>query len=127
MNEVERRKVTLKMATTCSGSPYYGDDWYVQDYIAMEYSVYIQEPLSNKECISFLQEYYREEFDKPSPYFLVNGVLFKKVEETYLDCEYNASAHWVSRDTVEVDCVLENGGGSFEEVVEQAIKKLEEK
>ena len=127
MSEMERRKATLKMVTTCSGNPYDGNEWTVQDYISMEYGVYIQEPLSNKECISFLEEYYWEEFDKPSPYFLVNDVLFKKVEETYLDCEYNASAHWVSRDTVEVDCTWYNGGGSFEEVVEQAINSLEER
>ena len=127
MSEVERRKAKLKMVVSSHGNIYDGNEWAVQDYIAMEYSVYIQEPLSNKECISFLEEYYWDEFDKPSPYFLVDDVLFKKVEETYLDCEYNASAHWVSRDTVEVDCTWYNGGSSFGEVVEQAIKSLEER
>ena len=129
MSEVERCKATLEMVLTSGERNLYGEgeEWSVQDYIESEYSVYstTQQPLSDQDVINFLHEYYWDEFDKPSPYHLINGKLFKVVEEENLDTNYNVSAHWVNHRTVEVDCTWYNGGADFNEMITEAIKKLE--
>lgn len=131
MSELERRKATLEMVLTSGErNPYgEGEEWNVQDYIESEYGVYLttEQPLSDEDAINFLFEYYWDEFDKPSPYHLINGKLFKVVEEENLDANYNISAHWVNRGKVEVDCTWYNGGAGFNEMVTEAIEKLEEK
>lgn len=127
MSETERCKAVLKVVSTCEGKPYGKGEWSVQDYIYSEYSVDIQGELSDKECISFLNTYYWDEFDQPSPYFLVEGLLFKKESTEELDPCYNASASWQSYGALEVDCTWYNGGAGFEEMIEVAIEKLEEK
>ena len=124
MSELERKKAVLKVVTTCEGRPYGKGDWTVKDYIATEYSVYIKGLLPDKECISFLNTYYWDEFDQPSPYFLVEGMLYKKESEENLDPYYNAKATWKSYGVLEVDCTWYNGGAGFEEMIEEAITGL---
>lgn len=127
MSETERRKATLKSVKTSEGKPYgEGGEWTVQDYVEQEYSCYHNKELSDEEVLSFLSEYYWDEFDEPSPYFLVEGRLFKKVSEECLDPCYNATATWTKIDTLEVDCTWYNGGAGFEEIIVDAIDGLGE-
>lgn len=125
MSKMERKKALLKVVTTCEGKPYGKGDWTVQDYIATEYSVYIKGLLSDKECIGFLSTYYWDEFNQPSPYFLVEGMLFKKESEEEIDPLHNVIATWKSYGVLEVDCTWYNGGADFKGMVEDAIDSLE--
>lgn len=126
MSEVERRKATLKMVTTCEYDPY-GDnqEWSVQDYVESEYSLYCEAELSGGDALDLLRHYYEDEYEEESPYYLVNGKLFKMVHEEGVDASYNVSAYWSTTNTVEVDCTWYNGGAGFSEVVASALKKLE--
>jgi hypothetical protein len=126
MSETERKKATLKVVTTCEGKPYGKGDWSVQDYISNEYSVYVKEELSDKEGLDLLREFYQEAFDQSSPYFLVGGLLYKKESEEALDPFHNVTASWKSSGVLEVDCTWYNGGAAFEDMIETAIKSLEE-
>lgn len=124
MSEIERRKATLKVVTTCEGKPYGKGGYLLQDYIYSKYGVDIQGECSAEECVSFLHTYYEDEFDQPSPYFLVEGILFKKDSEEELDPQYNVSATWVSYGIIEVDCTWYNGGAGFDEMVNKTLKSL---
>ena len=127
MSEVERRKATLKMVTTCENDQY-GDNqvWSVQDYIQSEYGLYCEDELSGEDALSILSQYYEDEYDETSPYYLVDGKLFKMESEEEVDASYNISAYWSKTNTIEVDCTWYNGGAGFSEVVSKALKKLED-
>lgn len=125
MSEIERKKATLRVVTTCEGRPYGGVTASVQDYLASEYSVYVKEELSDKEGLDLLRDFYQDAFDQPSPYFLVGGLLYKKESEEELDPYYNAKASWKSYGVLEIDCTWYNGGAGFDEMVEEAITGLE--
>lgn len=126
MSEVERRKATLKMVTTCENDQY-GDNQErsVQDYINSEYGLYCEDELSGEDSLCILRQYYEDEYDEESPYYLVDGKLFKMVYEEEVDADYNISAYWSKTNTIEVDCTWYNGGAGFSEVVSKALKKLE--
>ena len=127
MSEVERRKATLKMVTTCEHAPY-GDnqEWSVQDYINSEYGLYCEDELSGEASLCILRQYYEDEYGEESPYYLVDGKLFKMGSEEEVDADYNVSAYWSKTNTIEVDCTWYNGVAGFSEVVSKALKKMED-
>lgn len=129
MSEMERRKTRLvPVKDSCGRFVGIDTEHTIRDYLESEYSLYIKgdDEVSPKDCLGVLRHYYDNEFNETCPYFILDNKLYKIVEEQELDVYGHYEAEYVGYNgEVKVDCHWYKGGGSFQEVVEEALKRLE--
>lgn len=119
MSEMEHKKGKLKEVLR------YGEPVNIQDWLEMEWSVYIDQGLSQGAAYEVLQDFFEEQ-DWSCSYYLFDDKLYELIEVRTLD-EYGYVEANFTTDGIEVDAFWYNGGGSWGECVTEALKELENK
>ena len=119
MSEMERKKAKLVKVLDGYHSPVN-----IQLWLESEWSVYVEEELSQEVAFGVMESHFEEE-DWEFDYYLFDDELY--MVETWEDIDFY-NDYMVAEQTyegIDVDCIWYNGGASFSECVTEALKKLE--
>lgn len=121
MSEIERRKTTIVLVKDVEGSPVN-----IFNYIYMEYNIDILGIVSEEGAYHVLCDYLEYE-NINEKYYWFYGKLFKELSSEDIDPSSHVEAHFINSNCITLDCTWYNGGGSFQEAAEGALKDLEER
>lgn len=121
MSELERRKATIVLVKDAEGNPVN-----IFNYIYMKYGIDIVEDVPESAVFYVLCSHLEYE-NIDEKYYWFDGKLYKELSSKDIDPSYHTEAHFVNNSCITLDCTWYNGGGSFQEVAEVALKELEER
>ena len=117
MSEMERKKAKLVKVLDGYHSPVN-----IQLWLESEWSVYVEEELSQEVAFGVMESHFEEE-DWDFDYYLFDDELY--MVETWEDIDTYGHVEAIrTRSGIEVDATWYNGGGDFSECVNDALSKL---
>tara|TARA_R110000850_G_scaffold107837_2_gene219638 strand:- start:1370 stop:1735 length:366 start_codon:yes stop_codon:yes gene_type:complete len=97
----------------------------IQDWLEREWSVYVEEELTQEVAYAVLQSHFEEQ-DWSSDYYLFDDELYV-IETLEIKDPYGFEEAKQEYDGINVEALYYNGGGDFSECIIDALKKLENK